>query len=87
MGSMVNRYLAIILVFLFSGCGGEEGSSTHPPDTFGPYRVGFRYIEYYDAGRDRPAYTAVWYPGLRPRSVAEKVMYLSDFEGRAYLDA
>ena len=63
------------------------GFALHPPDQFGPYRAGFRYIEFHDTVRDRPAYTAVWYPGLRPQSGAEKVMYLSAFEGRAYLDA
>ena len=69
------------------GCGGEEKSSFHPPDKFGPCRVGFRYLDFYDAARDRSAYTAVWYPALRPQSGAVKVMYLSAYEGRAYQDA
>lgn len=79
--------ICILLALAIGACGEEEGSSSYPPDKFGPQRVGFRYIEFHDDVRDRPAHTAVWYPGLRPASGAEKVMYLAAFEGRAYLDA
>jgi predicted dienelactone hydrolase len=84
---MLSRLISIVLALGFFGCSGDGGSSTYPPDRFGPYRVGFRDFEFHDADRDRPAYTAVWYPGLRPQSGAQKVMYMSAYEGRAYQDA
>jgi len=84
---MIQRLLLVVLVLGFFGCGGDEEDPVNPPERFGPYRVGFRYIEFFDEVRDRSAYTAVWYPGLRPQSGAQKVMYLSVFEGRAYQDA
>jgi len=83
----MKRLFLLFLVLGFCGCGGEEKSSAYPPDRFGPCRVGFRYLDFYDAARDRSAYTAVWYPALRPQSGASKVMYLSAYEGRAYQDA
>lgn len=88
-GKMRNnkRCLAAVLVLALAGCGGDNESSSYPPDKFGPYRVGFRYLDFYDAIRDRSAYTAVWYPAVRPQSGARKVMYLSAYEGRAYQDA
>ncbi|MFC1654699.1 alpha/beta hydrolase family protein [Myxococcota bacterium] len=84
---MNNRWFFILLALTLSACGEDQGPAPFPPDDFGPYRVGFRYIEFHDAVRDRSAHTAVWYPGLRPQSGAQKVMYLSAYEGRAYLDA
>jgi len=83
----MRRLLLIFLVMGLYGCGGDEKSSAWPPDRFGPQRAGFRYIEFHDETRDRSAYTAVWYPALRPQSGGEKVMYLSAYEGRAYQDA
>ena len=44
---------------MLGACGGDEKSSTYPPDKFGPQRVGFRYLDFHDAVRDRSAYTAV----------------------------
>jgi predicted dienelactone hydrolase len=84
---MNNRWFSICLALMLAGCGGENGSSSYPPDKFGPQRVGFRYLDFHDASRDRSAYTAVWYPALRPQSGAQRVMYLSAYEGRAYQDA
>jgi predicted dienelactone hydrolase len=84
---MNKGWLSICLTLLIGACGGDETSSAYPPDKFGPQRVGFRYLDFHDASRDRSAYTAVWYPALRPQSGAQKVMYLSAYEGRAYQDA
>lgn len=60
-----------------AGCAGSRNAiDVYQPDSFGPYHVGFRRIEYYDAGRDRILSTAVWYPARKPPHDVQLVYYL-----------
>ena len=64
---------------------GKKPPQFHHPALWGPYQVGVRSYQLYDAKRQRLVPTYVWYPAVPSGQELEK--YLAMLEGKAYKDA